>query len=288
MHILQLLALALLLLSCEEQMPDATVFEAAERAEAAKVRILAIGNSFTDNATANIPEILNVVGVGNEVFFAKSVLGNSSLEQHWNNYLSDNRVYGFYYAENKEWQSASECSFDYALTFTDWDVIVIQQVSWLAGDTNSYYPYIDDIIQLVRSRNSHAAIGWQMTWAYAPFSSHPEFYRYGRSYSNMYEQVVAATYGIQSHVDFVIPSGCLIDRLRGSADDSAIYLTDGFHLRNGIGCFALSWLWQKEVVEPLTGYDSDKTVCADAAEICGVDREAANDIYDMITIINSK
>ena len=48
------------------------------------------------------------------------------------------------------------------------------------------------------------AIGWQMTWAYAPYSSHAEFYRYGNDYNRMLEDIAEATDAARGVADFVI------------------------------------------------------------------------------------
>lgn len=268
--------------SCGEpgQQPDPA--EASALASSSRLRVLAIGNSFTDNATLYIPEILSTLATGDDVFFAKTVLGNSTLQQHWENYQSGAEVYGMSYACGGAWQPMGNRSLEYAMDFADWDVVVVQQVSWLAGVSASYYPWLENIADCLRVKDPDIVIGWQMTWAYAPYSSHAEFYRYGNKYNRMLEDIAEATDAARGVADFVIPSGLMIDRLRGCAADSRIYAPDGFHLSDGVACYALSGLWHETVIVPR--YDSclDRESYLGAAALCGVGDDDAAYAYELI------
>ena len=221
-------------------------------------------------------------GTGQDLFFAKTVLGNSTLQQHWENYQSGAEVYGMSYACGGAWKHMGNRSLEYAMDFADWDVVVVQQVSWLAGISASYYPWLENIADRLRWNNPDMAIGWQMTWAYAPYSSHAEFYRYGNDYNRMLEDIAEATDAARGVADFVIPSGLMIDRLRGCAADSRIYAPDGFHLSDGVACYALSGLWHETVIAPR--YDSclDRKSYLGAAALCGVGDDDAADAYELI------
>lgn len=271
-----------LIFSCDEPERQSDPAEASALAATARLKVLAIGNSFTDNATLYIPEILSTLAAGEDVFFAKTVLGNSTLQQHWENYQSGAEVYNFSYVADGKWCSAGNRSLEYTIDFADWDVVVVQQVSWLAGIASTYNPWLGKLSECLHGKYSDISIGWQMTWAYAPYSSHAEYYRYSSDYGRMLEDITAATDAAGEAVDFVIPSGIMIDRLRIHTDDSRIYAADEFHLREGYACFALSGLWHATVLAPRYESGFDRESYRGAAALCGVGEDDADNAYELI------
>lgn len=245
--------LILTLVGCDSPTSLSSDTDARILAQQASLKVLAIGNSFTDNATLYIPQLLAEFYTPGEIFFANAVQGGSSLEQHWSNHINHTAAYTFRYAESGAWIESGACDIDAALEFAPWDIVVIQQVSGLSGIQSSYSPYLTDLVSLIRSYNDSTLVGWQMTWAYAPTSTHPDFYRYGNNYNAMADSISRAVENcVLTHNAFVIPSGLVIDSLRASGyDDPAIYY-DGFHLLDGLPCYALSCLWHESVIAPYT------------------------------------
>lgn len=226
-----------------------------EIADNADIRILAIGNSFTENSTHYVPQLLTRSPDNSKrIFFARIVQGGCSLEKHWENHMQCTPAYSFSFADANEWVNIDATTFDAALDLTQWDIIVLQQVSGLSGLPESYHPYIERLSRLIRERRPNAAIGWQMTWAYASKSTHLDFAKYGNNRSEMFDAIVHTLDEVTPYVDFIIPSGTLIERIRSSPYNDSMDLTiDGYHLNQGMPCLALSCLWHEIIIAPYNG-----------------------------------
>lgn len=230
--------------SCSSDLPIEENKSFSQLAETADIKILAIGNSFTDNATTYLPQITSSLTNSTNVLTARLILGGSSLEQHWNNHISNADVYEFSFTNGSTWNEGGKSSIDTALGLTDWDFVIIQQVSGLSGCPDSFHPFLENLAFLIRMNSPTAKLGWQMTWAYSSNSNHPDFSRYDNSREEMYSAINSTLQEVESTVDLIIPSGKLIELLRQSKFNDAQDLTiDGFHLNTGIPCFALSCLW---------------------------------------------
>ncbi len=205
--------------------------------------VLAIGNSFTDDATRHLPQIMNAFEE-KDIFFAKIVKGGTSLQDHWENISSSAKEYVFYFNKYSFWVSAKISTVKEAIELTDWDYVVLQQLSTLSVDYDSYQPYLNDLISIIKKNCPDTKIVWQMTWAYSSATCNRE---------EMYNSIVAATEKVSEVVDIVIPSGRVIEELRESEYNDDMDLTrDGRHLNKGFPCFALSCLWHEYLITPYT------------------------------------
>lgn len=242
--------------SCSSDLPIEENIAFSQLAETADVKVLAIGNSFTGNATTYLPQILSSSDIPGKTLISRLILGGSSLEQHWNNHLSNDDVYEFSFTSGSEWNNGGKSSIDNALALTDWDFVIIQQVSGLSGCPESFHPFLENLTKLIRTDCPTVKLGWQMTWAYSSNSSHPDFIRYDNSREEMFLAINSAIEEVKPTVNFIIPSGILIELLRQSEfNDSQDLTTDGFHLNTGIPCFSLSCLW----ASVLFNFDTEST-----------------------------
>jgi hypothetical protein len=125
------------------------------------MKILTIGNSFSDDATRYMYQIARSERVHFEV--ANVSIGGCSLERHYRNMLDDkkdyrlvfNGVYTGFYTTLRE-----------ALLSREWDVVTIQQVSHLSFNQDTYYPYITALVEYIRECQPKAKLLLQETWAY--------------------------------------------------------------------------------------------------------------------------
>ncbi len=121
------------------------------------MKILTIGNSFSENSTRFLPAIF--ADAGKEITIGKCVLGGCTLERHWNNAVNNEPTYGSAnYGGDKTLREM--------LTAEKWDVVTMQQASPMSWRIRSYYPYIDNLAALVRELAPQAEIIIQQTWAY--------------------------------------------------------------------------------------------------------------------------
>jgi hypothetical protein len=123
------------------------------------LRLFVIGNSFSQNATAYLPEIAKEKG--KNLVIGRAELGGHSLEQHWK------------YAEAAEANPASPEGKPYKgkslrtlLSEGKWNIVTIQQYSYLSADKESYNPYAQKLYDFIKNLQPKAEVVLHQTWAY--------------------------------------------------------------------------------------------------------------------------
>ncbi|WP_051209019.1 DUF4886 domain-containing protein [Butyrivibrio sp. WCD3002] len=234
--------------------------------------ILAIGNSFSRDATAYLHDICENMGLS--VHVVNLYIGGCSLERHWSNIERDERAYQ--YQENgvitDRYVSISE-----VLHSRSWDYIVTQQSSHDSGWFDTYEPFTGLMFDYLKKEVPGAKLCMQQTWAYEIDSDHGCFIRYNRDQQEMYNRsranyhAIADKYNIQ-----LIPCGDVIQNIRKHpefdvAKGGKSICRDGFHMHYLYGRYALACTWAKNL---LNAQISDCTYipqCFDTDEV--VDQE---------------
>ena len=228
--------------------------------EEATLRILAIGNSFSDDAMEYLPAILDDLGISN-VEVSRLYIGGCSLQQHLDLYNNHRAEYIFSRSlpgENRWVQQPGKASLKEALEAAQWDIITLQQQSGRSGEYESYEPYLGELIKIIRQAQPSARIAWHMTWSYSSDSKHGDFHRYNHSPQQMIQSIYLASRQVEFNnpeIDIIIPSGTTIQSLRMSAiNNHPQDLTrDGYHMGWGVGRYALACTWYEELIAPYTG-----------------------------------
>ncbi|NLD26970.1 MAG: DUF4886 domain-containing protein, partial [Acholeplasmataceae bacterium] len=158
-----------------------------------QLKVLAIGNSFSDDAMEHLYHIAESYGV-EKITLGNLYIGGASLELHHINSLTDEYVYYYRKNTNGIWETTENVSLQAGIQDEAWDVFTVQQVSYLSGIVDSYQPQLHYLIKYIKElqRNSEAKIGWHMTWAYQEDSDHSEFYLYNQSQMQMYQGIIDA------------------------------------------------------------------------------------------------
>ena len=236
-----------------------TATPAAARKYGETLRILAIGNSFSDDGMEHLPAILEDLGIEN-VELARLYVGGCTLERHYNFYRNEEAAYLFYHSkagENK-WVKANEkVTMQYALAMGEWDIITLQQASGVSGLYNSYVPYLEQLITIVSKAQPQAELVWHMTWSYSTDSNHGEFPNYDRDQMKMYNAITECVHRLLKDyktIDKIIPSGTAIQSLRQSEVNNSPkdFTRDGYHMDFGAGRYALACTWYESIVKPYT------------------------------------
>ena len=223
------------------------------------LRILAIGNSFSDDGMEHLPAILEDLGVDN-VELARLYVGGCTLERHYNFYNNEEAAYLFYHSkagENKWTKAEEKVSMQYALAMGEWDIITLQQASGVSGIYDSYVPYLEQLINIVSKAQPQAELVWHMTWSYSTDSNHNEYPNYDRDQKKMYQAITDCVHRLLKDykaIDKIIPSGTTIQSLRQSAINNAPkdFTRDGYHMDFGAGRYALACTWYESIVKPYT------------------------------------
>ena len=125
------------------------------------INILAIGNSFSQDATHYLHQIAEADGIETKV--VNLFIGGCSLERHWENIESGAEEY--MYEENGR-STETKVSIQAALEMEKWDYIVTQQASHDSGLAETYHPYIENIAAYLKEHAPQAELLIQQTWAY--------------------------------------------------------------------------------------------------------------------------
>lgn len=211
-------------------------------------KILAIGNSFSDDAMEHLAEIL--VGEGYTDFILGNLYyGGCSLDGHKGRIESGAAQYDFRVNTGSGWTS-SKRSIQYGLTFTDWDVVTVQQVSGYSGIPESF-GNLEYIINYVRETvNPFVKVFWHMTWAYQSTSKHADFPKYNNNQMEMYNAILNATQTRivgNWNIEGILPSGTAIQNLRTSYLGDTL-TRDGYHLSYDIGRYTAALVWYKQLM----------------------------------------
>lgn len=218
------------------------------------IKILAIGNSFSQDATYYLHQIAAADRVDMKV--VNLYIGGCSLERHWDNIRNEAEEY--LYEENG--RSAEEyVSVSQALEMEKWDYVVTQQVSHDSGILETYYPYIEYMAAYIKEKAPQAEFLLQETWAYETDSLHSGFGKYNRDQQEMYEKVSAAYRSVAKRIGVrLIPCGDAVQELRKKepflyGQGGMPVCRDGFHMNVIYGRYLLAAVWYKTLTGKSVG-----------------------------------
>ena len=210
------------------------------------MNILAIGNSFSQDATRYLAGIAQADGVALRV--VNLYIGGCSLERHYRNMLSGERAYSL---ELNGIASGFSVSLDEALYANAYDVITLQQVSQASPYYKTFQPYLSALAAHVRRAQPRAKLYMHQTWAYEAGSYRLcEELKFTKPEEML--SLVRASYATAASeigADGVIPSGETLMQLSHLGIKKVH--RDTFHASLGVGRYALALAWYGK----LTGCD---------------------------------
>lgn len=184
---------------------------AVSQASEDSIRVLAIGNSFADNALTYLSDIANAAG--KQVQIGKACLGGCDLERHM-------RHVDAYEADPTDPEGSpyngGKKSLPQLLQEQPWDYVTIQQVSHKSFRPETYHPYVDRLIATICKYAPQAEIVIHQTWAYR--DDHEFFGEPGLNPDSMYRGLGSAYDALSRKTGFrQIPSG---DAMEAARQDS--------------------------------------------------------------------
>ena len=192
-----------------------------------KISVLMIGNSFSVDAARYTHQL----SLGSDIEIELGVLyvGGCSLEQHVNFIKEGSSPY--------EWFINGESTGKYislkdALLMKKWDYITLQQVSVFSGLLDTFYPYINQLVEYVREYQEAATLVLHKTWPYETGFENTNFEHYQYDRKTMYACINNAYAQVQKdlHINIVIRSGDIIEAAIEKYGEH--FHKDGFHLND--------------------------------------------------------
>ncbi len=209
-----------------------------------RVNILAIGNSFSEDATAYLQKISASAGV--DIKVVSLYIGGCSIATHAQNIRQNNAAYA-YQLDGVVTQRM--ISIDEALEEENWDFITVQQASHDSGifDTYADGPFL---VEHIRKLCPQSQIYFHKTWSYEYCSEHSEFYRYAFSPAVMDKAITETVDRFCRENGGLpqIPVGDVITALKklpmfDSEHGGQSLYRDGFHMHLIYGRYAAAATW---------------------------------------------
>ena len=199
------------------------------------LKILTIGNSFSDDTMQYVYKIAKSAGV-EKIKLGNLYIGGCSLDTHTSNAKTNARAYDYRTNSADAWVNTPSYRMKDAITSENWDFISLQQASGSSGIANTYanLQYMRDYVSELAPESK---LVFNMTWAYQQDSTHAEFPKYESNQIKMYESIVAAVQSevaTKSKIEYIVPNGTAIQNARTSYVGDRL-TRDGFHLSLDLG-----------------------------------------------------
>lgn len=208
------------------------------------LKVLAIGNSFTDDGTAYLQELVTASGIDQSqlcVYFKS--YGGASINK-WLELTAANYQFGITRRAGKYNMPITVGTLQSVLA-QDWDVVVIQQVSDSASIWSSF-ENLDEYLKIIRTNcsNPNLCIAYQLPWSRNP-NMQSQYLKNVECYRRA---------SFKNGIDYIIPTGTSIQNARNtSLNDEYGILRDDRHLSYGLGRYIAACTWFEKLISPAYG-----------------------------------
>ena len=213
------------------------------------VRILAIGNSFSQDAVEQyLHELAEAEGIS--TIIGNMFIGGCSLERHVKNARDNAPAYAYRkIGTDGKKREKGKMSLETVLADEDWDYVSLQQASPSSGMYETYEASLPELIEYVKARlPKKTKLMLHQTWAYASTSRHSGFKNYNCNQLTMYQAIADAVKKAAkaNKIKIVIPSGTAIQNARTSFIGDHLN-RDGYHLDVKIGRYTAACTWFERI-----------------------------------------
>ncbi len=206
------------------------------------MKILSIGNSFSEDAQSYLKKIADSVGAPLKA--VNLFIGGCSLSIHADCIRNNSKSY--MYELNGE-RIGRAVSVEDVINEEDWDIITVQQASQDSGKYETYY-YGLYLLGYIKAKCANSKVFFHETWAYES-DSEARLVNYGKSQEQMYNSIkLAANHFCQENGLPVIPVGEVIAEIRKQPlfdypNGGQSLCRDGSHLHLIYGRYAAGATW---------------------------------------------
>ena len=231
----------------------------------ADLKVLDIGNSYTQDAQTYLPQIIKAAGIDNDFSLYRAFRPSASFKTWvdcWND--SDNENYSVDFCAGTALDGISGSGrasdgalFRKTLQSVKWDIILIHQVSTYSNDYSLWEGdgaggCLQELIRIIRVTNPQATIGYLMTHSYRGTywaNSEGSSYQRWRNIADATKQLK-----LEYDIDFIIPYGTAVQNLRASSlNDSYEFSEDGTHMGAGLGDYVAGCCYFESLLAPRYG-----------------------------------
>lgn len=231
------------------------------------LKVLDIGNSYTNDATAYLPYLVEHLGVDVDDFcLYKATMGGASFRNWYQAYNDLNsasykvsKVIGNLEVNVTEGSCAAYDGslFRQLLREDSWDVILVHQVSRYATDYEGWWKqsatgYLGELLDIIQNNQPDCAIGFLLV------HSPDDDYETNVEQSSLlrWEHIASATQRFvqECKINIMVPYGTAIENLRATELNNVEDLTrDGYHLGFGLARYTAACCYYEALLAPRTG-----------------------------------
>ena len=214
------------------------------------VRILAIGNSFSEDAVEqHLHDIAAADGM--EIIIGNMYIGGCTLQAHLDNARENRPSYRYRkIGVDGTMTEIQGYTIDEALSDEQWDYVSLQQQSGRSGLYETWAESLPQLLDYVKARlPKKTRMMLHQTWAYAETSDHGDFRNYDNDQMTMYNAIVDAVdkaAGLTG-VRMVIPSGTAVQNARATVFKDKM-TRDGYHLHMPYGRYTVACTWYEKIL----------------------------------------
>lgn len=228
------------------------------------LRILAIGNSYTQDCARYIPFILDSARIDpSRLAVCVAHIPGASLRVWWQTYSSGSAIELQRYAGTYPMRESGTLA---ELLHQQWDVITLQQYSYQSDRYNTFNPYLDRLRRASQQDcpNPRVCFAWNMTWNYwTQYEEHPVTADRYHDIAGAAQKVVAL-----NGIDILIPTGTAIENAKQTSLQNGYDMTrDGTHLAYGTASYIAACTWVQRIISPVFGIDiADTRLCKEVRD----------------------
>lgn len=133
------------------------------------LKMLVIGNSWSDNSTDDLGAILN--NLGYKIELNRTYWGNASSRDYSNNLVTNDSILTFSTWQDEKWiKNDCKLSLDDVITMKEWDVITLQQKSKNSVSYVTFQPYLNILLNKINNLDVVPLVYYHITWSYPQFT----------------------------------------------------------------------------------------------------------------------
>ncbi|NQD71229.1 DUF4886 domain-containing protein [Sphingobacterium shayense] len=213
------------------------------------LRILAIGNSFSEDGIENyLYELADADD--KKIIIGNMYIGGAPLSLHLENSKNGTNKYSYRKVGLDGVKHTTEnVTLEHGLKDEDWDYISFQQASPLSGKYDVILESLPDLMKYVRGAvGAKPKFIYHQTWAYQHDSKHKGFANYDNNQLTMYRAIASTTKRLKKEFKFafLVPAGTAIQNGRTSSIGDK-FTRDGYHLQLEYGRFTAACAWYEKL-----------------------------------------
>jgi len=217
------------------------------------LRILMIGNSFTEDATEYIGGLIKNSPIDSRTCCVYVLTQGGAELKTWCLKYEDDTVSVSIRRKGGNLLMPVTKGSVRDILHQQWDIVSIQQVSMHSNNINTFIPWLQNLIGYIQTdcTNEAVKICWHETWSYdvGMQSSGPKGEAGWYAIVSTVEEVLRIT-----GIELVIPSGTAIQNARNTMLNTPHSLTrDGQHIAYGVGQYLLACTVYEALFSPVYG-----------------------------------